>query len=54
MFQMWTERAIAIDTILAAQMQSKANTSPTYFYIFGYESPHSLKTIWGKSEFKGN
>lgn len=50
---MWTDRIIVVDTIMAAQMQSKANKSPTYFYQFGYESAHSLKTLWEKGEIKG-
>lgn len=53
MFQMWTDRFIGVDTILAAQMQSRAKKSPTYFYIFGYDSAHGLKNLLGNGELKG-
>lgn len=48
---MWTDRVISTDARLAAELQSKVNKSPVYFYEFGYDSPHSLKTMFGKRNF---
>lgn len=50
---MWTERIFNIGIEKAVKIHAKVTKSDVYFYQFGYESKHSLKTKLSNNYYEG-